>query len=252
MRTRQTILLCAALLIACSPLCPQATLFENKRVMLETIDALTRRWDALPENSRKSDPNSRLTKWAAGISKSASSPPEELRWLSAAAKKWVPQRADEGQPLRESLAVMLNRMERATYTDADLNFWASAADDLTAKTYSCRKMGLSWEPKVFATTKRNGTEELKGFEVWYVETFLDGDPSATPHRFQNFSSPAKDSVVPGRYKFWTRSPQSGATGAKLERRIVAPYNQGDTVFPTLAPRSFRDHVPPIAIELLTP
>jgi hypothetical protein len=131
--------------------------------------------------------------------------------------------------------------QAAADTRSGVPITLAALDDLNAKKDHCRAAGLGAEARVEVKTKRQGLEEVKGLEVWYLEQFLASDPSATPHRFKSFSSPAAEQVVPGRYLFWARHPGSGQTGAKTEQRIATAPGT------TIGSQPFR-----VEIEVLAP
>ena len=52
--------------------------------------------------------------------------------------------------------------------------------DLAVKVEFCRTFGLSANATVIAATKKDGLEEVKGLEVWYIEKFLASDAKAAP------------------------------------------------------------------------
>ena len=69
-------------------------------------------------------------------------------------------------------------------------------------------------------TKRNGTTEIKGLEVLYLEKFFASDAKAKPLQFRGFSSPAVDDLAPGRYLFWAKEPGvGGKNGERKEARV---------------------------------
>jgi hypothetical protein len=94
---------------------------------------------------------------------------------------------------------------------------AEIEGDLAVKVQFCRMFGLSAPAVVIATTKHDGLEEVKGPEVWYIEKFLASDARAQAHRFSSFSSPATETVAPGRYVFWSKGPSVRKAGEKLEQ-----------------------------------
>ena len=93
--------------------------------------------------------------------------------------------------------------------------------DLAVKVEYCRTFGLSANAVVIAATKKDGLEEVRGLEVWYIEKFLASDAKAAPHRFSSFSSPATETVAPGRYVFWSTSPTLSRAGEKLEQCLCS-------------------------------
>lgn len=151
---------------------------------------------------------------------SAELPSQELEWFKTAAAKWEPQRDDEGQDFRYSLQLMLREIRRARKQNKLTNdLIATITDDLRIKREHCKAMGLAVPEQVEVKTKRQGLDEVKGLEVWYLEKFLALDPAPNPHRFRGFSSPVNDTIVPGRYLFWAKDPVSGKSGEKVEQRV---------------------------------
>lgn len=158
-------------------------------------------------------------------------------WLRKAAERWQPTQETEGQRLRESLQLMLRAIRRARKENRLTEDLKSAVtEDLEIKTEHCRSLGLSAEQNVEVKTKRQGMEEVKGLEVWYLEKFLALDKDAHPHRFRRFSSPVSDTIVPGVYLFWAQNPVSGTAGEKREQRVSGLTRSGQ----------------PLPIELLAP
>ncbi|MDQ6760404.1 MAG: hypothetical protein M3Z32_11155 [Acidobacteriota bacterium] len=164
------------------------------------------------------------------------------QWLSKAVDKWKPKREDEGRGLRESLQLMLGEIRRARQEGRLTQLVLDEMRmDLQVKGSHCKEKGLGVEQPVHVNTKKEGVEEVKGLEVWYLEKFLARDPAANPHRFRRFSSPIDDSIVPGIYIFWTKNPTNGLAGSKhelgvgnapaLTRRVATPT----TVIELLAP-----------------
>jgi hypothetical protein len=140
----------------------------------------------------------------------------DIEWLRMAIERWQPTTEDEAKGLRQSLQLMLATLRR--WPD-DANTMLAVAEDLRIKSTHCLERGLAAEPKVEVRTKRQGLEEVKGLEVWYLEKFLASDPTAAAHRFKLFSSPVIEPIVPGRYVFWSKDPASGKVGQKVEQRI---------------------------------
>ena len=143
-----------------------------------------------------------------------------IRWFQTKAIAWQPATEHEGQSLRQSLQVILTALP-AIDAPAAQALMAEIEEDLAVKVDFCRTFGLSANAIVIAATKQDGLKEVKGLEVWYIEKFLASDGKATPHRFSSFSSPATETVAPGRYVFWSTSPRVSRAGEKLEQCLCS-------------------------------
>ena len=146
--------------------------------------------------------------------------PESLFWFQVQTDQWIPRTADEGRGLRQSIERMTRAVRSTRDRQAQVALLGIIQDDLAAKVESCRREGLATRRRVSVVTKRDGVLEMRGFEVLYLEKFLENDPSATPQQFRGFSSPAVDDLVPGRYVFWAKEPgRTGRSGARKEGRV---------------------------------
>jgi hypothetical protein len=144
-----------------------------------------------------------------------------LRWLLNNAKRWNPVTAAEGSALRESLERMTTAISDVPNDTKTLKLQLEAIrDDLAEKVTYCRQHGLAATRQVKVVTKRNGTTEIKGLEVLYLEKFFASDANAKPLQFRGFSSPAVDELAPGRYLFWAKEPGVGGKhGERKEARV---------------------------------
>jgi hypothetical protein len=151
----------------------------------------------------------------------ASEADRHLRWLLNNAKRWVPATAVEGSALRESLERMTTAIRDVPQDTTALKpLWEAVRDDLAEKVTYCREQGLAATRQVKVVTKRNGTTEIKGLEVLYLEKFFASDAKAKPLQFRGFSSPAVDDLAPGRYLFWAKEPGvGGKNGERKEARV---------------------------------
>ena len=145
---------------------------------------------------------------------------DHVAWFRAKAMTWQPATENDGQNIRQSLQQILAALP-AIDAPAAQHRMAEIETDLAAKVDFCRTFGLSANAVVIAATKKAGLEEVKGLEIWYIEKFLASDPKATPHRFSSFSSPATETVAPGRYVFWSTSPTLSRAGEKLEQCLCS-------------------------------
>lgn len=143
------------------------------------------------------------------------------QWLGNAAERWNPEKPREGVPLLNSLERMLGMLRHAPAGGAELEGLLFAiGDDLSVKQEHCREKGLTSPQRVFVVTKKNGTQEVKGLSVQYIEKFFQSDPSARPQEFRNFSSPSVDDLVPGTYVIWAKETTgAGRNGPRKEARI---------------------------------
>ena len=165
---------------------------------------------------------------------------DHVAWFRAKAMTWQPATENDGQSIRQSLQQILAALP-AIDAPAAQHRMAEIEADLAAKVDFCRTFGLSANAVVIAATKKAGLEEVKGLEIWYIEKFLASDPKATPHRFSSFSSPATETVAPGRYVFWSTNPTVSRAGEKLEQCLCS----SSLPDPNRRPPTFR-------IDLLAP
>jgi hypothetical protein len=153
-----------------------------------------------------------------------------LRWLLNNAKRWVPATAGEGSALRESLERMTTALrDVAQDTNTVKLLWEAIRDDLAEKVAYCRQHGLAATRQVRVVTKRNGTTEIKGMEVLYVEKFFASDANAKPVQFRGFSSPAVDELAPGRYLFWAKEPGAGGKSGERKEARVGVTSTGEAI-----------------------
>jgi len=144
-----------------------------------------------------------------------------LNWLAFSAREWKPKSETEGLLLRESLERMATAMRTAKRHERSLeDLMSIAAEDLDMKREFCSFLGLSTLQKVRVVTKREGLAEVKGLEVWYLEKFFETNPGGKPRQFGQFSSPAVEDLVPGRYLIWAKEADTGGkAGPRKEARI---------------------------------
>jgi hypothetical protein len=153
-----------------------------------------------------------------------------LRWLLNNAKRWVPATAGEGSALRESLERMTTALrDVAQDTNTVKLRWEAIRDDLAEKVAYCRQHGLAATRQVRVVTKRNGTTEIKGMEVLYVEKFFASDANSKPLQFRGLSSPAVDELAPGRYLFWAKEPGAGGKSGERKEARVGVTSTGEAI-----------------------
>jgi hypothetical protein len=64
---------------------------------------------------------------------------------------------------------------------------------------------------------RNAAGEVSRWQVYYLLKIYDHAPDALPGAFRRWSSPATDTIGPGRYWIWAQDP---FTGKKSDRKLV--------------------------------
>jgi hypothetical protein len=203
-----------ALIFGPSPLLSQdRAATAEKAALIRTLREIQFRARSIQESSAG---DSALATAAGDVQKSAT-------WLRRSAERWSPKKRGAGQDLFESVERMLKVLRDAPSGSPALeSALSSVAEDLRVKAEHCEKTGLASRLDVKVVTKRNGLDEVRGLKVLYIEKFFQSDPSARPHEFRGFSSPAEDSLVPGRYVFWAREP--GASGRNGERKEASVGN----------------------------
>ena len=105
------------------------------------------------------------------------------------------------------------------------SFYSKQSATIWLRMMYCRQHGLAATRQVKVVTKRDGTTEIKGLEVLYLEKFFASDAKAKPLQFRGFSSPAVDELAPGRYLFWAKEPGVGGkngNGRKQELELPVP------------------------------
>ena len=145
---------------------------------------------------------------------------DHVVWLRAETMRWRPERDTDARPLRKSIELMVSTLDQNVRgaSASTLETFKEIQANLSEKTVLCRTLGLSAEAQVTVRTKKGGTVEVKGLEVWYLEKFLAvANPKAQPHRFRGFSSPVNDTFAAGKYVFWATN--GGAGGPRAEQCI---------------------------------
>ena len=122
---------------------------------------------------------------------------------------------------RVSLATDVNVLEAALNAGNPDRLAATLqaiADDLEIKLEHCTGSGGKLGGSVVVRVRSvRGNDEIKNWQVFYLPRVLEAVGSASPGRFPRLSSPADDSLVPGRYVMWLQDPSSKTTG---ERTVV--------------------------------
>lgn len=97
------------------------------------------------------------------------------------------------------------------------------ADDLEIKLEHCRSSGgkLGGSVVVRVRTLQAG-QETRSWQIFYLPKVLELAENAAPDLFPLLSSPTEEPLVPGRYIFWARHPES----ARLSERAVVKVGEG--------------------------
>ena len=93
--------------------------------------------------------------------------------------------------------------------------------ELKAKADHCRSSGI-WmggKVRVSATTRRAGTP-VNNWQVFYLPRIFAHAQGVEPHLIPSWSSPARQSIEPGRYRFWAVDPSTGQRSAVIEQSII--------------------------------
>lgn len=197
------------IIVGCAPAIAQDTVESPEKAAL--INALNEIQDRA-RSIREAAGNSNLSEVTDKLLTSAQS-------LARSAEQWSPKKPGAGQAFLNSVERMLQVLRGAPASGAELEaLLVSVSDDLEIKKEYCVVKGLATPVEVKVVTKRNGLDEVKGLKVFYIEKFFQSDPNGKPQEFRGFSSPAVDSLVPGRYVFWAKEP--GGAGRNGERKEV--------------------------------
>jgi hypothetical protein len=93
------------------------------------------------------------------------------------------------------------------------------ADELEARRDYCvlNKVGMGGSVTVSVHT-RNQQTEVPNWQIYYLLKIFERNPAAAPGAFLKWSSPASETVEPGRYWFWAKDPK---TNSQSERKLVS-------------------------------
>lgn len=103
-----------------------------------------------------------------------------------------------------------------TVTDQDLYHLRAVTADLHTKAEHARLSSTSaaaFQSVKVAVHTRKQDKEVGGYEVWFVPIAYEGNSSRN-RRFDQYSSPTTQSLVPGNYFLWARSVADGSTGQR--------------------------------------
>ena len=64
-----------------------------------------------------------------------------------------------------------------------------------------------------------GGEEVRSWQVFYLNRIFEFFKDARPEVFPSFSSPAREGLPPGRYVIWARDPKTRREGPRTEIKV---------------------------------
>jgi hypothetical protein len=143
-----------------------------------------------------------------------------LQGLSA---KWPAESPDD---YRDNLAGDVAALESALRSGDAEGLAATleaVAEDLEVKLEHCTRSGgrLGGSVAVRVRTVRDGAES-RSWQVFYMPRVFEASSTAAPDLFPQLSSPAQETLVPGRYVMWVRDPAT----ARLGERTVVKVGEG--------------------------
>jgi len=168
---------------------------EARRESLK--DVLQRLSAACPE--RQSDDCTRINNVAAWYSKRLSDP----RWRPTYSRDYF---------------LSLQAMADTLQTNPEAQIVKDIADELGARREYCvlNNVGMGGSVTVHVHT-RNQQKEVANWQVYYLLKIFERNPAAAPGAFLKWSSPASETIEPGRYWFWAKDPR---TNSQSERKLV--------------------------------
>lgn len=132
---------------------------------------------------------------------------QPVRWLNA--------RADNSRGVTETYIAELERSAELL-TGAGVKSGAEraalmedVASDLELKTRHCRelKIGMGGKIRLLVTT-RHGSQPVNSWQVLYLPKIFQNAQGVSPGVVPGWSSPARETLEPGRYLIWARDPVS--------------------------------------------
>jgi hypothetical protein len=166
--------------------------------------------------------SSRLRAVLTRIQRAASSlPAGRRRERILAATTWMLKRANgydqvSEEYLREldGCAVLLEEAARGRIPERQLDaVLTDVAEELSLKTEHCRKLGIGMGGtiRVLVTTRREG-QPVNNWQVLYLPKIFEHASGVSPRVVPSWTSPARETVEPGRYLLWARDPVTGKAG----------------------------------------
>jgi hypothetical protein len=96
-----------------------------------------------------------------------------------------------------------------------------ATADLKVKADHCRKSGIWMGGKVpVAATTRRGDASVNNWQVFYLPRIFAHAQGVEPNLIPSWTSPARQSIEPGRYRFWAVDPTTGKRSAVVEQSVI--------------------------------
>ena len=168
---------------------------EARRESLK--DVLQRLSAACPE--RQSDDCARINNVASWYSKRLS----DSRWRPTYSRDYF---------------LSLQAMADTLQTNPEVQIVKDIADELEARREYCvlNNVGMGGSVTVHVHT-RNQQKEVANWQVYYLLKIFERNPAAAPGAFLKWSSPASETIEPGRYWFWAKDPR---TNSQSERKLV--------------------------------
>ena len=183
---------------------------------LDIHEAGTVNRDILRMLGADSDPGSRLKSALSRIVKFDS---PELRESA----QWLLSRANESTSgVSEDYVRQIEATARALEGSGDQKeIIEEATADLKAKADHCRKSGIWLGGKVpVAATTRRGDTAVNNWQVFYLPRIFAHAQGVEPNLIPSWTSPARQSIEPGRYHFWAVDPTTGKRSALVVQSIV--------------------------------
>ena len=168
---------------------------EARRESLK--DVLQRLLAACPE--RQSDDCARINNVASWYSKRLS----DSRWRPTYSRDYF---------------LSLQAMADTLQTNPEVQIVKDIADELEARRDYCvlNNVGMGGSVTVHVHT-RNQQKEVANWQVYYLLKIFERNSAAAPGAFLKWSSPASETIEPGRYWFWAKDPR---TNSQSERKLV--------------------------------
>lgn len=136
--------------------------------------------------------------------------------------QWTPDAAvpaDYRHDLARGVRILRLAEEAPDPADAHL-LWSAVVEDMEVKIEHCYALGtgLGGLIAVRAHTLRAMAVD-SGWQVVYLPKIFEVLPDAQPLAFPRLSSPAEDSLAPGRYWIWARRPGTPDLGERVLLRV---------------------------------
>ncbi len=139
-------------------------------------------------------------------------PPGSLRDRIIQPTTWLLNNANQYRGITTDYLGELTRCEQIVEhppeKDRDIAL-GDVADDLNLKVEHCRVLGIGMGGKVrILVTTKQGNQPVNDWQILYLPKIFQHAPGITPGLVPGWTSPARESVEPGRYLLWAREPNS--------------------------------------------